>query len=40
MTHDVFPQEPISYVHNPKIEKPESGMRMRKVAGERQLDKR
>lgn len=40
MTYDFFPQEPIHYVHNPKIDKPESGTRMRKAAGERQLDKR
>lgn len=34
-----FFQEPIYYVHSPQIEELEWGMRMRKVAGEGQLDK-
>lgn len=34
-----FFQEPICYVHSPHIEELEWGVRMRKVAGEGQLDK-
>lgn len=39
VTRDFFFQEPIYYVHSPQIEELEWGMRMRKVAGEGQLDK-
>lgn len=38
MTSDLFPRGPIHYVHSPETGELESGMRMRKVAGERQLD--
>lgn len=34
-----FSQKPIYYVHSPEVEDLDSGMKMRKVAGEGQLDK-